>query len=320
MSNTTSRALALVLVGAASVDCKPKCGDELTFTNANNYTYGGTGDDVPVDIPVIETAAGVSIEICFDQLTDDMQCHDTNPAEDIVNVGLARVPDLTPEEINERIANDTLLAKHTTGYVDVPTNGKTCVHTEDMSFLGTPLNVPEQYYAGAVYLVFLSETTTPGVWNRMVVMLTPSDTSDVTSIDIPQGCGILDFTADLTSGESLEVCPKTKTKVDWSAVDTNGLGSPFTPSAVDQLVLAYYEDKTAADLEESFFDLRLLADEEWTLDLLGDDKADLKDAANADGENFDAFESTGLYLLALNLTTNPNPAPKFLTVLTPVEE
>ena len=315
MSNTTSRALALVLVGAASVDCKPKCGDELTFSNADNYSYGGT-----VDIPVIETAAGVSIEICFDQLTDDMQCHDTNPAEDIVNVGLTRVPDLTPEQINEKIANDTLRQKDTTGYVDVQTNGKTCVHTEDMSFLGTKLNVPEEYYAGAVYLVFLSETTTPGVGSRMVVMLTPSDTSDVTSVDIPQGCGILDFTADLTSLESMEVCPKTKTKVDWSAVDTNGLGSPFTPSSVDELMLAHYDDATAAELEASFFDLELLADEIWTIPLLGDDKADLKDAVNADGQNFDAFESTGLYLLALNLTSNPNPAPKFLTVLTPVKE
>jgi hypothetical protein len=59
----------------------------------------------------------------------------------------------------------------------------------------------------------------------------------------------------------------------------------------------------------------LLADEQWTLELGGDDNADLKDATNAGGENFDAFESTGLYLFALNLTTNPNPAPKFLAVL-----
>ena len=90
-----------------------------------------------------------------------------------------------------------------------------------------------------------------------------------------------------------------------------GIGTDLVePSRIARLLEKYGER----------FAKRLLADEEWTLDLLGDDKADLKDAANADGENFDAFESTGLYLLALNLTTNPNPAPKFLTVLTPVEE
>ena len=151
-------------------------------------------------------------------------------------------------------------------------------------------------------------------------MLEPLDASDVTQIDIPNGCGILDFSADLSSADSKTVCPKTSTKVDWSAVDTNGLGNPFTPSAVDQLVLAHYDDLTAAELEENFFDLRLLADEEWTLDLGGDDNANLKDATNAAGDNFDAFASTGLYLLALNLTSSPNPAPKFLTVLTPEKE
>jgi hypothetical protein len=304
----------LVLVGAVSVDCKPKCGDELSFSNGDNYSYGGT-----VDIPVFETAAGVNIEICFDGLTNDIQCHETNPTEDVVNVGLTRV-DLTPAEINEKIANDTLLAADTTGYVDVRSDGKTCVNTEDMSFLGTPLNVPQNYFEGPTYLVFLSETTQPGVGNRMVVMLTPKDASGVTEVDVPNGCGVLDFSADLTSADSKEVCPKSKTKVDWSEVDTNGLGSPFTPSAVDELMLAHYADMTAADLEADFFDLELLADEIWTLQLVGDDNANLKDATNEDGENFDAFESSGLYLLALNLTTSPNPAPKFLTVLTPVEK
>jgi hypothetical protein len=315
MSTTTSRALALGLVCTGSYSCGNKCGDKLTFSNANNYSYGGT-----VDIPVIETAAEVSIEICFDQLTNDIQCHETHPATDIVNVGMTRVPGLTPAQVNEKIANDTLLASDTEGYVDVRSNGKTCVNTEDMSFLGTPIDVPADYYAGPVYLVFLSETTQPGVGNRMVVMLTPSETSDVTSIDISNGCGVLDFSANLTSADSKEVCPSSNTKVDWSGVDTNGLGSPFTPSAVDELMLAHYHDLTAAELEANFFDLELLADDIWTLQLVGDDNANLKDAVNADGDEFDAFESTGLYLLALNLTNSPNPAPKFLTVLTPVEE
>ena len=316
MSTTTSRTLALVLVCAGSFSCggKNKCGDELTFTNANNYSYAGT-----VDIPVFETAAGVSIEICFDGLTIDMQCHDTDPAQDIVNVGMTRV-DLPPDQVNEKIANDTLLASDTTGYVDVLTSGATCVNTEAMSFLGTPIDVAEEYYEGPTYLVFLSESTLAGTGSRMVVMLTPSVSSDVTRIDVPNGCGVLDFSADLTSADSKEVCPKSKTKVDWSAVDTNGLGSPFTASAVDELMLAYYADKTAAELEASFFDLELLADEIWTLDLPGDENADLKDAEKAGGEKFDEFESSGLYLLALNLTSSPNPAPKFLTVLTPVEK
>ena len=319
MSNTTSKALALLFVstGCAGGGCGgSNCGDKLDFTNGDNYSYGGT-----VDIPVIQTAAGVNIHVCFDQLSSDMQCHDTDPATDVVNVGLTRVPDLTPAEINEKIANDTLRQEDTTGYVDVRTDGATCVDTEDMSFLGTPLNVPNEYYDGAIYLLFLSESTQPGVGNRMVVMLEPKDElTDVTDVDIPNGCGILDFSADLSSADSKLVCPKSSTKVDWSAVDTNGLGSPLTPSSVDQLVLAHYNDMTAADLEKNFFDLRLLADEEWTLATGGEEKANLKDAVNASGDNFDEFESTGLYLLALNLTSSPNPAPKFLTVLTPEDK
>jgi hypothetical protein len=312
MSNTTSRALALALLCFGSVSCGNKCGDELTFTNADNYTYGGT-----VDIPVIETAANVSIEICFDKLSDDIQCHDTDPAEDVVLVGLARVPDMTPEEINQAIATDTLLMSDTTGYVDVQTKGATCIDTENMTFLGTPLDVAEEYYADAVYLMTVSQSITPGVGSRMIVLLTPSESSDVTSIDVPNGCGVLDFSADLSSGDSKNVCPGGDTKVDWSNVDTNGLGNPLTPSAVDQLVLAHYADLTTGELEENFFDLELLADERWTLDLVGDTNANLKDAETAGGDKFEDFESDGLYLLALNLTSSPNPAPKFLTVLTP---
>lgn len=298
------------MLALAHAGCK-KCGDELNLTNDENYSYTGT-----VDLPVIETAANVDIEICFDQLTDDIQCHDTDPVVDVVNVGMSRW-DLTPQEINDKIANDTLQASDVEGYVDVTTDGATCVHTNMMSFFGTDLDVKKEYYVGPTYLVFVSSSLTPAVGSRALVMLVPSKDSTVTRVDVPSECGDLMFDADLGSMNSLSVCEKGSTKVDWSAVDTNGVGNPFSPASVDQLMLAHYDELTASDLEESFFDLQLLADDLWTAPLLGDVKADLKDAVTASGDTFNGFESSGIYLLALNETSSPNPAPKFLTVLTP---
>jgi hypothetical protein len=298
----------LVLLGQAGCH---KCGDDLKFTTDDNYSFSGT-----VDVPVIETAPGVSIEICFDKLTSDIQCHDTDPATDIINAGMGRF-DLSPEEVNQGIADDTITAASATGYVDVSTLGATCVNTKDMSFFGTPLNVPKEYVVGQTYLVTVGESNDPGVGSRGLLILRPTEGSKTTSVSMTDQCGILEFHADLSSGNSQAVCEKGTTKVDWSEVDTNGIGAPFSPSTVNQLLLAHYDDLTADDLEAEFFDLQLLADKMWIMPLTGDVKANLEDAETDGGDKFDAFGTSGIYLLGLSDVKSPNPAPKFLTVLTP---
>jgi hypothetical protein len=287
------------------------CGrDPLTFSDANNYSYSGT-----VDIPSFPTAERVNVEICFDAVTEDIQCHALDPAADIVTLGMGRFL-LSEEELEDKLGGNTLQQSEATGYVEIQPQGQTCVNTGDLSFFGTPIDVPNDYYTGPAYMVLLTDTTTPAQGTRALAILLPSKDSDVTRVDLSPECGVLDFTADLASAASLPVSEK-DTEVDWSGVQSDGLGAQFDPTSPNLLTLAHYTDETVENLQDNFFDIELLADTQWNLDLKGEKVADLSTATTDGGDAFPGFESSGIYLLGLRDTGSPNPAPLFLTVLTP---
>ena len=285
--------------------------DTIAFMDTNNYHYEGS-----IQIPEYTTVSG-DIQICWDTAVQDIQCHDMDPAEDIDLVSVIRFLHLSHDDIEAGLSNDDLQQADISGYVQWESDGSTCVDLSSLSLFGTPFDVGEEYNEeGGSFLLLLGSGTTVGVGTRLLGLLSPSSESDNTRVDIPSGCGALDFNADLQSLETIPICSEGPWNLDWTMVNTDGLGNDLASENIDNLLLGFYEGMTAEDLQDHFLDLELMATHLWELDLEGGTSADLSQAT--DGEStFSGFEGDGVWVLALRCTRCSNPAPLFLTVLEP---
>ena len=284
------------------------------LTDANNFHFTGS-----LDLPVITTASGSDLDVCWDQLDQDVQCHAMDPAADIDTVGLVRFGSLTQAEVQEGLSTNDLQQSEMSGYVqyDNTAASATCTTLSAMSFFGTPVDVTSEYTEGAgTYLLLLTTGSTPGVGARMLGFLQPEAASTNTAVDVPSGCGVLAFDADLHSLTPAPVYTDT-TLVDWSAVTSDGQGNPFDPGRVDGLLVGEYDDQTVADVEADFLNLEARATHLYTLaPELGGTSADISLASDGTS-TFAGFTGDGVWMLALTCSTCYNPAPLFLTVLAP---
>jgi hypothetical protein len=293
-------ALAVTLTG---------CDKVVVLEDGNNYTYSGD-----VTIPAYFTAPAVDVELCWDQVLNDIQCHELEPTEDINLVSLIRFPHLTEEDVEFKVSNDSLQQVDQDGYVEVETLGGTCTNLSELSFFGTPIDVPNEYTTDSAYLLTISTGTTTGLGTRVMAFLTPTEGEENTSVNLESGCGVLDFEADIDSLTSIPVKLDGPWVFDWSALTTNGLGNTLNLASVDGLLLGYYAGASTQDLQEQFLDLELIADNTWSTTLSGTTGYDLSELSD-----FTGFTADGTWILALTCSTCANPAPLFLTVLEPSE-
>lgn len=325
MRNPTTRtarslaaaALAVLLAGAG---CPPEDDDldgPIVLTDSHNYGYDGA-----IDAPTIETASGTDIEVCWDALLHDIQCHEMDPATDVDNLGLIRFRHLTEPEVEDAMSRDDLQQADIDGYVEWRNELEaTCTTLSAFSFFGTGIDIEQEYTeGGGTYMLVLTTGTTPGIGARMIVFLAPSAGSDVTHVDIPDGCGVLDFQVDLQSLTSPRLRAEGPWELHWDGLTVDGQGEAIVPEDVDGIMLGYYEGMTLPDLQDRFLDLELIATELYTLEHAGGTEADLAEAVDADGAAFGGFHGDGIWVLALRCSACYNPAPIFLTVLDPVSQ
>ncbi len=290
-------------------------GDDPTYlADANNFSYVG---DVDARSNIV--ASGVNIEICYNLMLEDIQCHEVDPTTDVGIVTLARFNNMLEEEVEEGISNDTLPQSAVSGYLSVLVEpGETCVQLEDFTMQGTPVDIANEFYeGGGTYLVLVGEGTEPGVGTLGMEFLAPVEGNETTSVYIDTGCGTLDFDANLSALTPIELPAQADSwLVDWGDLGVTGLGNPLSLSDIDLLMVGHYADMSVADLEENFLDLEYIASDLWYLELPGGFNADLAEASGDSG-SFSGFEEGGSYVLALFSTYSANPAPLFLTVIEP---
>lgn len=288
----------------------------IALGDSTNYSY--TGD---IDAPSHETVSAQNVEICWDGMTDDIQCHEVDPTSDPGLITMARFNNLLEVEVEEQISNDSLSQSELSGFLTYEIEGgETCADLEDFTLDGTPVVLAEQYYeGGGTYLLLISRGIVPGQNIISMDFLVPLESSDVTQVDIGPACATLDFAADLTSSDAIELpAGGSSWVVDWGDVTVNGLGNPIALANIDRLLLGYYAGMSVADVEDSFLDLELVATELYYMDLFNTFEADLADATGDDGD-FDGFDPVdGTWVLALMCTTCSNPAPLYATVILPI--
>ncbi len=297
-------------------------GGTIELGDENNYEFNGTLDihsyDVteavyPCEDPDNEVC---DLQICWDQITEDLQVHAMDPAADIDMVSLVVFQHLTQEEVEIGLSENSLQQVDMTLFVNNTDFGDdTCINLSELTLFGTDIDVEQYFNAsyGATWLFTLNTGTVPAVGTRMAAFLNPTSSAVADQLALDNTSTVLDFTVDLTSLTEVSVQAGVPLTADWSALTTSGLGIDFTPGDVNQMMLGYYETLTPEDLESQFLDVELIADELWTMDLETVSNADL--AGLTGDTTFAGITTTGTWLLAMRCTTCPNPAPPFLTIL-----
>jgi hypothetical protein len=301
----------------ADADTDESDGDQslavVTAVDENNYSIVGT-----IDIPSITTASGTDLDICWDGLTEDIQCHAVSPVDDIDNIGLIRFGSLTQAEVEDRMSRGQLQQADMNGYLEFPTTGDLCTTLSAFTFFGTPIDVLNEYVADAgTYMLVFTTGTTPGIGARMITFLEPVEGETATAVDVGEGCGVVTVDADLASATPLVVPRTGPFTLDWSALTTDGQGGTMQLNRIDGILVAYYEGATVAELEGEILDLMLDATWLWPGGTVSGSAYDFVEGWG-DGVGFDTYpEGEGTWLIGLTCSRCYNPAPLFLTVLQP---
>ncbi len=290
----------------------PTASSELFLRDEQNYSYSGE-----LDGPSSPLAELTDISLDWSALTHDIQCHELDPAQEIDNAALLIFPNMTEREVEAGLAADDIQQIELAAYLSYEPAGDTSMALSDFTFFGTEVDIQTEFTAGSgSWLVLLTSGTQVGVGARMLGFLTPTAGESATSAGISDGCAVLDFAADLSSLEPLPVLAQGPWLLDWSGLTRNGLGAELSFGEIDGLMIGRYADDSIAELEASFLDLELVADELWNFHLPGGTSVDLSTLDSDEGA-FPGFQGEGSWILALRCSTCSNPAPLFLTVVEP---
>jgi hypothetical protein len=286
--------------------------DLIYLADANNYSYTSV-----LHIPETKTAAASNVDICWGDLINDFQCHEMDPKADVDNVTMVRIRNMSETEIEEALIHDTLQQSDIDGYLEFqPDGSSTCVSLANFTFRGSPVNIAEEYVESDTrkYLLVLTTGTVPGVGARMMTFMTPLDDSTNTSVEVGQGCEVLDFSADLTSLTPVKVPSARPVVFDWSNI---------APPGITRVMIGFYEGMSPSDLQDEVLDLMLISTKKWELEIKSGTSAAFADATDEDGERFNGFnevEREGSWVFALLCEQCRNPTPPFLTLLDPIAD
>lgn len=290
----------------------------IALQDENNFS-----SDSSLSIPVVETAVG-DLDICWKDALKDLQCHELDPQADLDNVSLLRFAHLSEAEVETKLTSGQLTQSQVDGYLDFHTDhDTTCTKLSAMSFFGTEIDVEKEYTESEdrKYMLIFSQGTTPGVGARTMTFIKPTVDSTNTEVHAPEGCGMLDFAANLRDAKPVTVGSEPPL-INWDEVTLDGQRNPINFQSIDGLMLGFFQETTVEQIEEQIFDIKQNATSLWELTLTGGRKADLAFATEREtGETFAGFDRTdGVWLLALLCSTCQNPQPVVLTVLDPSAE
>jgi hypothetical protein len=318
MSTSRSALILLPFLFSCTGDAKDSGGEQVdpdtlvALSDDQNFSYSG-------DLILTSTQTAEMADLHFDwsDVANDLQCHSMDPSADVDNLALMVFPNLTQEEVALELSNDSMQQRDLGAYISYENNdGLTEADLTDLTFFGTDPEILGEYSEGSgTWMLLLASGTTPGVGTRIIHFVEPLASSDNTEVSFPDGCGMLDFEADLVSKQTTPISKEGPWVLDWGDLTMDGRGNEFSHSSVDGIMVGYYADLSAEDLQSQFLDLELLADGLWKIELTGGSTADL---ALLSGETeFVDFSAEGTWIVALRCSLCSNPAPLFLSVLSP---
>jgi hypothetical protein len=307
-------------------------GNLLVMANeANNYTFTST-----LSFPPIPVAPESELTFDWSAVTKDFLGHPLNPATDVDNA-LVMLWKLTEADLGAKLNSDELRQQDLAIIATTPT--EKMATTKSLFEFGTPGLVPGQApFTPEEILPFLNIASYPpeahtytvmigsgpqySSGTRMIQAFKLDASSTTTHVALTNESTKLDFTVDLQSLQQTPVpLGNPGITFDWSAVATTALSTEFIRNSIGSLAVVRFSE-TPAQLQARFLDLvdyngDIQAPDLWTIDIASGESATLANAVNAAGAPFAGIDDTGTWMLALFCFNCRNPAPWYLTFLTP---
>ena len=291
----------------------PVAGETLSLLDDQNYAYSGT-----LAIPSVQVAESTDLLIDWTAMSEDMRCHEVDPVADIDNVALLLFRYQTEADVSDGLAKGSLQQVDLSLYVNAEPGNATSVALTDLTFFGTdPEILTYTLEENGTWLLVLTTGTEVALGTRALSFFAPRPGETNTTVEVGGQCDVLDFDANLSASRPLRAALEGPWPLDWGGLSLDGMGQPFDAGKVDGLMIGRYSGLELDELETRFLDLELIADDLWRLELEGGHTSELGLAVDADGAAFPGFDAGGIYLLGLLCSSCPNPAPLFLTVVSP---
>lgn len=278
----------------------------IVLEDPNNYTFDGE-----ITIGQIAIAPQSDLHYDWSGVVRDIQCHDLDPTT-VTKAALTRFQNLDLAAVTQKINNDSLQQADLTNYVDFDNlEAETEAMLSEFTYFGTPVDASEYVtVGGGTYMAFVQTGDEIGVGIRSLIFLVPTEGETNVEVPLPDPCGSLDWSVELETMSPISAPAEDPWVVDWSGLTADGQGDILDVADIDQLMVAHYTGETLASLEEQFLDIELISDAQWTMPVANVTQADLSGLTGT-GE-FGGFTADGIWLLSLQCTSCPNPAPLFL--------
>lgn len=285
----------------------------MALSDGDNFRLAGS-----LSLPSVEIRELSDVEISWADVTSDLSCQDFDPVEDVNWAYVFWFGNSTQDQVTELLSSgidsmDLLTRLKLVSSVEV--GSATSARLSEFGLFGAPSEVDGLTAEGSgTWLVTISTGSDPLDGVRTAVFLEPSSTSAVDSVQLPDGCGALEYAVDLQSASPVA----SGAVVDWSDVSEDGLGNPLVLEDVSALRLAFYDDSNAADVESQMLRGSLVPSTIWQADTLGSTWIYLDQLEDEDGGPFEGFADTGgTWLLSLEGGGTFVPLPLFMAVVEP---
>jgi hypothetical protein len=156
-----------------------------------------------------------------------------------------------------------------------------------------------------------------GMGTRMIQSFQLDPASTNTNVTMTSTSTHLTYTANLHSLQTTAIpAGQAAVTLDWGQMKTNALGNTFIATNITNALVGHYT-QTPAQLETQFLDLDLIATELYQGSIPSGTVVDFSGLEDSSGKSFPGIDATGTWIVALQCGGCRNPAPWYLSILTP---
>jgi hypothetical protein len=310
--------------GASGTGGGNACGAAITANVVNNYSFSST-----LSFPPITVQPDTELTFDWSSVTTDFLGHPIDPRTGVDSVNLM-LWHLTQEELQTKLNADALaqrdLAVIASYYTD---NMVTEAPLFSFTSVGMPLtpevilpyvsvsNYPPEDFT---YTVMIAVGEELGQGTRMIQAFKLDPNSTNTRVSVTSTSTHLEYSVDMHSLQPTPVPAGTGAiTIEWGAMTVNALGNEFYPTDITEALVAHYT-QTPAELESQFLDLNLIHSGMWRGPVAAGTNISLSTFTNEQGQPFTGIDSSGTWIVALVCGSCRNPAPWYLSVLTPCSQ
>jgi hypothetical protein len=310
--------------GGAGTGGALACGDSVVANETNNYSFSSR-----LSFPPISVKPDADLSFDWSGVTSDILGHEIDPLADIDQATVV-MWSLTLHELERMLNSDALPSRAPTtvpltlftdnrvtsgNLLSFTLAGTAVLREEVMPFFDAAEYPPEQH----TYTVMVASGRILSQGTRMIQSFRLDPASTNTTVALTNASTTLEYTVDIQGLTPTRIPEATAAiQFDWSALTVNALGERFTSYDIDRIMLGRYAE-TVAELEASFLDLDLIAEDLYQAGVPSGTAIDLSALTTESGQSFTGIDANSTWVLALICGSCRSPAPWYLTILEPCD-